>query len=199
MPEISHIFLDLSDVLIKGLEGTEHQLAAYLGMPVEHVAEQIFTENFNSFWFGEESEDSFFQRMISKHNWAIEWPSMKRMLRENFMEIEGTRQIYAELCRKYPSTLFSVNAVEWVQYLEEKFAYEHMFDNIYYSYDLKQTKRQKEGFELILKKHNLSPCEVLFIDDSEINIEVARSCGIRAVRFVTPDQLANELEQAKII
>jgi len=199
MPKISHVICDLSDVLIKGLEGTEHQLSLYLGKPVEEVAADIFNENFNSFWFGEESEDSFFQRLITKHKWSIDLPALKVMLRENFKEIEGTRQIYSTLCAKYPSTLFSVNALEWVEYLEGNFPYEHMFETVHYSYDLKYTKRQKEGFEFILQQNNLSPAEVLFIDDSEINIEIARSCNINAVRFVTPEQLSSELKQQNIL
>jgi 2-haloacid dehalogenase len=51
-------------------------------------------------------------------------------------------------------------------------------------------------FELLLHRFGLTPAETVLIDDSDDNVEAARSAGMQAVRFRSPDQLRRWLEEA---
>ncbi len=54
-------------------------------------------------------------------------------------------------------------------------------------------KPDREYFERALARFELNPVSCLFIDDRAENIEVARSLGIPAVKFASPEQLRQDL------
>lgn len=51
------------------------------------------------------------------------------------------------------------------------------------SYDVLMIKPDKNIYLKLLNKYNLKPCECLFIDDLDINVEGAKSVGINAFVF----------------
>jgi HAD superfamily hydrolase (TIGR01509 family) len=56
-------------------------------------------------------------------------------------------------------------------------------DKVYSYNDVEHPKPNVEGFEEILNEWNLKPKEVIFIDDSEINIKSAKSLGINTIHY----------------
>ena len=56
-------------------------------------------------------------------------------------------------------------------------------DKIYTYDDVKYPKPDIKGFEQILKEWNLQPSEVIFIDDSVLNITSASSLGLETVHY----------------
>ena len=57
----------------------------------------------------------------------------------------------------------------------------HYFDRLYLSYQCGVMKPAPEIFQMMLKGQNALPEETLFIDDSETNVQIARSLGIRTL------------------
>ena len=55
----------------------------------------------------------------------------------------------------------------------------NLFDKVYYSYKIKYRKPHAKAFRFILNQNELSPNEVLFIDDSPQHIEGAKTLGIK--------------------
>lgn len=55
-------------------------------------------------------------------------------------------------------------------------------------------KPQKESYEDILLKLDLSPAETVFIDDLQENVEGALRVGIWAIHYRDPSQLRKELQ-----
>ena len=55
-----------------------------------------------------------------------------------------------------------------------------LFNKVYYSYKIRTRKPEKKSFNIILDDNNLSPDEVLFIDDSEQHIRTALELGIHS-------------------
>ena len=60
---------------------------------------------------------------------------------------------------------------------------ENIFDGLYTSGRILQKKRDKEYFEKVLAEEGLRGEEVLFIDDREDNIKVAKEHGINTIHF----------------
>ena len=56
----------------------------------------------------------------------------------------------------------------------------------YYSHEINLRKPGKECFEFVLKKENLNTEETLFIDDSETNIEAAKTVGLNTIYLPAP-------------
>jgi glucose-1-phosphatase len=57
------------------------------------------------------------------------------------------------------------------------------FDKIYYSHQIGLRKPHREIFEYVLHDYGIKPEETLFIDDTEININTARSLNINCLHI----------------
>jgi len=53
------------------------------------------------------------------------------------------------------------------------------FEKVYYSFEMGMRKPSPEAFNLILKKHDLSPKRTLFVDDKKENTDAAEALGIQ--------------------
>lgn len=197
--EIKYIICDLSDVLIKGIEGVEESLSKVLGKNVEQIREELFSYDFKPLWLGSKTEEDFFEELILHNSWQITKDEIKYLVRENFYEISGVREIYSLLKKDYVLILMSVIAKEWVEYLEKNFNYSNLFTYIFYSFTIGYTKRESESFRLVMNKLNISANNVLLIDDSLRNIRVAEEVGIKSIHFVGADNLKNILINSHLL
>jgi len=193
------IIFDLSDVLIKGMEGVEVALANELKKDVSQVSKQLFSFDYKLFWIGKINENNCLKSLIETYQWNISVEKLKQLIRNNFYEIPGTRKIIKELKERYQITLLSVNPPEWVAFLEDKFDIGDLFPQRHYSYEIKSTKREKEAFEFILHKYKVDSSKTLLIDDSTRNILVAQSLGIKGIKFKSATQLKEELMSLELI
>lgn len=68
------------------------------------------------------------------------------------------------------------------------------FDAIHGSYQLGARKPEPAAYHEVLRREGLSPSQVVFVDDLDVNVAAARQLGIDAIVFRSADQLATELE-----
>lgn len=59
---------------------------------------------------------------------------------------------------------------------------EDNFHKVYYSCRLGMRKPEKEIFEFVMNMHNVNPQEILFIDDTQMHIEGATTCGWKTLK-----------------
>lgn len=64
--------------------------------------------------------------------------------------------------------------------------YNHLFEKVYFSYELGMRKPDAEIFEYVLKDSNLDPAETLLIDDTPQNIKTAEKIGINTYLLQPP-------------
>ena len=149
---------------------------------------------------GKITEDEFWKKVIKRNNWDIEIHHFKKAIRENFDEIEGTREIIEELKEKgFKMGLLSDHSREWIDHCEKKFDYHKLFHSTQYSFEVECCKTDKRTFELLLEKLNEKPENCLFIDDSQRNIDIAKSLGLKTIQFKDHEQLKKELASFSII
>ena len=72
----------------------------------------------------------------------------------------------------------------WLDWLDRRDRFFRHFDRVFNSYHMGRGKRDPELFPEIAAQLQLSPDEILFVDDMESNVTRARSAGWRAVRFL---------------
>lgn len=80
--------------------------------------------------------------------------------------------------------ILSNNFKERANYYEKAFPFLKEFNGLYYSWKTGYVKPDGRAYEEILESNNLKPEECIYFDDSEKNIEVARSIGIGSYLFV---------------
>lgn len=95
-----------------------------------------------------------------------------------------------ELAKKYKTYLLSntnpIHARHFNAELAKNFGIEsldHLMEKAWYSHNLGYHKPDERIFNKVLKSSRLNPEESLFLDDSELNVKVAQSLGIRAIHI----------------
>lgn len=194
---VTTIIFDLSEVYIHGMQGIEERITAAFGTEVTN--DLYLDEASEKLFHGKITEDEYWQALIDKYKWKVDVESLKRLIRENMTEVEGTREIIEKLKENgYTLGLLSIHAKEWVLHCEKIFNYHKLFKLVMYSYEVGVSKPERKAFELILEKLNANPKECIFIDDSERNIAAASSLGMHVIRFETPKQLRKDLRKMQI-
>lgn len=64
---------------------------------------------------------------------------------------------------------------------------DNYFHRAYYSHQMRKRKPDADIFEQVLEENNLIPEQTLFLDDYAINIEGAKSLGIRTIHVTSPN------------
>jgi HAD superfamily hydrolase (TIGR01509 family) len=83
---------------------------------------------------------------------------------------------------KYPSYIFSASSKKMLEEMRT-----HLippFIKIFSSKELGLYKYRSESYERIAKILDTAPEQILFIDDSESNIQAARKAGMQTIRFL---------------
>jgi 2-haloacid dehalogenase len=115
--------------------------------------------------------------------------------------IAGSVEILRELSdRRVPCYALSNWSAETFPIARERYAdVLSRFDGILISADVGAVKPDPRVFEAFVERFGVEPSRSLFVDDAFANVEAARRAGFRAVRFITPEALRDELEDAGLL
>lgn len=85
--------------------------------------------------------------------------------------------------------LSNTNPVMYNHWIDDAFRQEDLSINDYFhgivtSFQERTCKPDPEIFTRLIKRYNLNPAETLMLDDSEANVEAARSVGLNAIRIL---------------
>lgn len=81
----------------------------------------------------------------------------------------------------------------------QKYDFLHWFDGRVVSGEEKTRKPFPEFYELLLKRFNLQPNEVIFIDDNLRNVKAAAELNIKTIAFQSAAQLHEELKKLQLL
>ena len=194
---ITTIIFDLAEVYLYGMKNVERRIEKLLGISIPYGIDE--GEELHKFFRGEITEEVLWKWIINNNHWSIDIDTLKRLVRENMTEVEGTRSIIENLRKNgYTLGLLSVHGKEWIKYCEEKFDYHRLFHSVMYSFEVGVCKPDPKAFQLILDKLRVNPAECPFIDDNMVNIEAAKKLGINGIQFKNPVQLREELKIAGV-
>lgn len=80
--------------------------------------------------------------------------------------------------------------------IEKEFKWIEDFDVLIWSFQHHMAKPAPEIYHLVLRELGTKPEETLFIDDKLVNVESARSLGMKAIEFTTVENLREQLKSA---
>ena len=81
----------------------------------------------------------------------------------------------------------------------KKYKFFENFDGKVVSYEVSLLKPEKKIYLHLCSTYNIKPEETLFIDDTLVNIIVAKELGFKTIHFRNPKQLMQALKYIKII
>jgi len=70
-----------------------------------------------------------------------------------------------------------------------------MVDKAYFSWETGLVKPDVRAYTNLLNENNLDGEECIYIDDSEENLEVARSLGIKGIKYESGEQVRREIDE----
>lgn len=192
---IKLIVFDLAEVLLGGLIGVEEIIEKKEGIDKRAIYNAVVGgDEWDLFYKGKITEDEFWKRILEKNKWDVDINFLKKAVRSNFKEVEGTRDIVLKLKDKYTICLLSVHGREWIDYCNEKYGLDKLFPHRVYSFDVGLCKKDEKIFRLVLNKFNVKPEETLYIDDWPQYINTAKRLGINTILFKNAEQLKRDLK-----
>lgn len=96
--------------------------------------------------------------------------------------------------RGYKLAICTNNVREWEQLWRAKLPADEIFEVVVDSAFVGTRKPERRIYELTLERLGVCPEAALFIDDIELNCDVARQLGIEAIWFHSNDQTITEVE-----
>lgn len=114
--------------------------------------------------------------------------------------IDGTVAILEQLAAQ-GTPLYAITNWHQDKFRETRVRYPFLalFRDIIVSGDERLVKPDPEIFQLLIEKHELTPGECLFIDDSLRNVSGAEAVGMLAHHFTGPDALRGQLVERGIL
>jgi len=146
---------------------------------------------------GEISEKDFLKKFI-KDSDIINGVN-ELILKENKIIYPELKNIFLKLKNNYELAMMNNESTEWNEYRIKKFKLKKYFKYILSSCILKKSKPDEFYYKQALYAMNISPNELLFIDNTLDNVLGAKKCGIQTIYFKNPKQLKTELRKFQII
>lgn len=182
---IKTILFDVDGIVITGRKQLfSHALAEKQGVPCESV-EEFFLNNFRKCSFGKADLKEEIAPYLVKWNWQ---GSVDDLLKFWF-ETESAKdpeilKIISGLRSKGVKCYVATRQEKYrLQYIWEIIGLKDYFDGVFSTCDIGCDKKEPEFFHYVFQKLGLKPEEIMFFDDSQTNVENARSLGIEAYLY----------------
>jgi glucose-1-phosphatase len=106
-------------------------------------------------------------------------------------------ELLDQLRKHIPIAAFTnTMALHWDLLMDrERYRFPQLFSTIFASHLIGDAKPRTEAFQKVLSALGVNPEEVVFIDDSEVNVSGAAQLGIKGIVFKSVESLRAELRK----
>jgi glucose-1-phosphatase len=198
VPSVKNLIFDLGGVILDlAVDETLKCFASLSKMPGEKVHEIYFSApGFLEYEKGLMDDKAFRDYVratyqISASDEAIDnsWNAMLRGIPQIkldlLMRLQGEFQVYL-LSNTNAIHVHHINS-SMLPRLSEGKMLDDYFHKAYYSHKMGKRKPDAEIFEQVLDENQLVPEQTLFLDDYAVNIEGAKSLGIKTIHVTSPN------------
>jgi len=174
------LLFDLGGVIVRwtGLEA----LSDMTGMSREQVIGHFSSsEIFTAYEVGKCNDETFIKELISVFKLGIS-QAQARQLWQEWVEktYTGTKEALTILRENYTiACLSNTNALHW-EWLSIHLVIEDYFHHGYASHLIGAAKPSAECYHISIKDMGVTPSDIWFFDDTEVNVEAAKQIGMSA-------------------
>lgn len=147
----------------------------YEMLPNKTSSIENFQEKYNQFVIGKITRNEFWNKTSSDFE-TIEKKYLSAY-QINYDFIEFIQENFDE----YRFVAITNHPFEWTNYLIEKFDLDKYFEKFYISGELKMKKPQKAIYKMILREGNVSPNDVLVVDNQKQFLKPAHELGFKTI------------------
>jgi beta-phosphoglucomutase len=170
-----------------GVEVTETDFARQFGRTSREIVE--------AYW----GEGRFSDEQIAELDRRKE-AYYRRIIRENFPEMPGARQLLSELkAAGFRLAVGSSGPPENVKLVLEKLQAEELFDAVVTGMDVSRGKPDPQVFLLAAQRLHLPPSQCVVIEDAPVGIRAAHAAGMAAVGLVSTGRDHASLAEADLV
>lgn len=204
MEDIRNIIFDLGGVLLNIDYKKTAKAFEDLGITEfdKHFSQVNASPLFEDLELGKINPSMFFDGIrqltelsLSDHQITTAWNAMLLDFPiENFKLLQSLKSTY-RLFLYSNTNIIHYNAFQQIfQKATGETLLDICFEKAYYSHIMGQRKPYKEGFQIIIQENSLNPNQTLFIDDTLVNIETAKSLSLKTLHITNKTQLANSFQ-----
>jgi glucose-1-phosphatase len=198
LPAVKNLIFDLGGVILDlSLDHTLESFSRLTGLCRQTIQEIFLTApGFNEYERGKVSDDDF--RNYIRHIYRVKasdqeidvcWNAMLRGIPvaklELLLKLKDSYSVYL-LSNTNDIHLTYINSIILPEITGEN-SLDRYFHKTYYSHQMLKRKPDAAIFEQVLEENGLMAEQTLFLDDNALNIEGAKSVGIKTVHITSPD------------
>jgi len=117
----------------------------------------------------------------------------------HFQRYPSMETLVQSLARRYQLVALSnSNSSHW-QFLRRNFDVMRVPHSLYASHEIGFAKPNRKAYEFVLRSEGRSARDTIFVDDSETNIEAAKTLGLQAIQFSCRAALESALVEIGIV
>lgn len=177
---------------------------ADLGKPASQMELAMSNEEFWSFWLAYPPVRLFESGKLSAAEFLdafagalrISEPAdecLQRFLRWQLKLFPGIPRMLARLRKKYDVALLSnTNELHW-RMIRKQLDVESTFKHLFLSYEMGCCKPDDDIFTSVIERVSIAPSKILFLDDTEANVDAARQSGMDAMLVKGPSGIQSAL------
>jgi putative hydrolase of the HAD superfamily len=194
---ITAILFDFGGVLAEeGFHNGLQSLASEQQLLVDNMPEEGMRAVYDSgFVVGRGTAADFWALLRQRTGLQGEDNQLTQRILEGFVVRPAMMKLVGELNERGFLTGILSDQTDWLDMLDAQYQFYKNFNHIFNSYYLGKGKQDPTLFTDVAAYLNLSPAEILFIDDDEGNVARARACGYQGLHYISQDQFVTELEK----
>ena len=194
---ITAILFDFGGVLAEeGFRNGLQSLASEQHLVVENMPEEGMRAVYDSgFVVGRGTAEDFWALLRQRTGLQGEDNQLTQRILEGFVVRPSMMKVVGELNERGFLTGILSDQTDWLDILDAQYQIYNNFNHIFNSYYLGKGKQDPSLFSDVAAYLNLSPTEILFIDDDAGNVARARDCGYQGLHYINQQQFVTELEK----
>ena len=171
---------------------------ASLGRPAEQMGLDRSDQEFWSAWLNSETVTAFETGAIEEAEFVGRFPAelgladsgaefRRRLMRWRLQLFPGVNEVLSRLGKTHSVALLSnTNSIHW-KMVNPDGQFRRLFDAVFLSFEIGHAKPQRGIFDYLLNAVPNDPGEIIFLDDTEINVAAAARLGIPSQRVTGID------------
>jgi FMN phosphatase YigB (HAD superfamily) len=182
---IKLLIIDLYGVLTTG---NYHNICAWLAKKYHRkesdVYKIVYHKYFNLAALGKITEKESFEKALQDLGMTENWREIRA---RHLGYLLLNKQVFAYVLglqkQGLKVLLLSKNVPSQFKDIVSKYELRKYFKNIINTYDLGLPKASKETINFVLKKFKIKPREIIYIDDQDFNLPIAKKLGVNTILY----------------
>lgn len=192
---IEVVFFDFGGVIAEeGFRNGLKYIAVRNGLDPEEFFEVARELIFScGYLTGHATEHDYWHALRLKTGIQGEGEEFRKILLDGFIIREWMLELVRNINGKGIRTAILSDQTDWLDELEQKYHFFSNFERVFNSYYLGKSKYDASLFEDMAGIMGVPPGQALFIDDSDGNVERAKTKGLHAIHYEGKEQFFRDI------